>query len=224
MNKLIGRDKGLTLIELLVVLAVLVVIVAVAIPNIIGSIDRGGEPLYFGDKDTLWTSVATFWSDVHRGPYDDGGIWRWGDVDGQPLDHYFPTANGKDSYIQTSDIVTDRDNPILFVDADTDDEYDPGEAASDDEIASAAIWMGLLVNAARDAADPGDDNRGTAAPMTGEGHLYIIEYPKSSSVQYNGNLWSDHGTYTWIIGKSGRLYGAYKKGGSWYSGYSGAYP
>ncbi len=230
MGRLIRQEKeqeqGFTLIELLVVIAILAIVVVIAVPSITGAMGRGGDSVYNEDKHNIWTTLAAFWSDVRHGPYNDSGIWRWGDVDGQSPDHYFPTANGRVTGIRSSEDITDGDNsnPILFLDIDADGGYDSGEAVSDDDIASAAIWMGLLVNAAKEAADPGDSNRGTAAPVTGDGDLYIIEYPKSSSVKYNGNLWSDKGTYTWIIGKSGQIHGAYKKGGSWYSGFSGAYP
>ena len=139
-------------------------------------------------------------------------------------DHYFPVATGRASDIKLSNEIRDKGNPLLYIDLDEDFTYNEGEEVSDNDITLAAIWMGLLVNVSKDITDPGDSNPGTAAPVTGEKYLYILEYPKSSSTTFNGNLWSDKGGYTWIVAKGGQIYGCYEKDGLWYAGFNGAYP
>jgi len=224
-NILRTNNRAFTIIELIITIAVLAILVAVVVPNFLGTVKRSSETQFRDDKETIWTTVAFFWTDVHRGPYNDEGIWRWGDIDGMAADHYFPTTNGKAADIKPSDEVSNNQgNPLLYIDLNQDQAYNEGEEVDDNDISLAAIWMGLLVNISKDVADPGDSNPGTAAPVTGEKHLYIVEYPRSSSAVFNGNLWSDNGSYTWIIGRGGKIYGCYKKDGLWYAGFNGSYP
>lgn len=224
MEKSTNTSKGFTLIEVLLIIAIVGILALVAIPSIRGALDKGGEESYNNDKNTIWTTVATFWSDIHQGPCNNGGVWRWGDIDGLPPDHYFPTAIGKASDIQLFNGITNQGNPILYIDANGDNVYNLGEEVIDEDIKLAAVWMGLLVNASKDIANPGDEHPGTAATITGENSLYLVEYPRSSSAKYNGNLWSDKGSYTWIIGKGGRLHACYKVDNKWYTGFNGFYP
>ncbi len=219
-----GRERGFTLIEVIVVIVILSIVAGGAVLSLVRMLDRGGSEVYDTDRSTIWMAVAAFYTDVHLGPYDDGGTWRWGDVDGQAAGHYFPIASGQPSGIVGSDAVTDNGNPILYVDADGDGDYDAGEAAGDAEIGAAAIWMGLLVNRTQDSDDPGDASRRTAAPVTGEDDLYLMEFPRSCSVEYNGNVFGRGGSYTWMVGDPGMVYGAYKRGANWYAGFNGGYP
>jgi hypothetical protein len=83
--------------------------------------------------------------------------------------------------------------------------------------------MGLLVNPAGSSAET--DVRGDAAPVTDEESMYLTEFPRSCSTNYNGNPDTVGGTYTWIVGKNGKVYGAYQKAvDEWYAGFSGNYP
>ena len=97
-----------------------------------------------------------------------------------------------------------------------------GTRATTEEIREAAIWMGLLVNQpafgqpGNDTA-PGDDS----SPLEGELGPYLQEIPESCSV-YNSS--AGLGSYTWIVGELGRVYGAYFENDRWYAGFSGRYP
>ncbi len=227
-------EQGFTLVELIIVLAVLSILAAVVTMSVVGAYGRGGEQVYDTDRATIWMAVDMFYGDVHLGPYDDGGTWRWGDVDAAPAGHWFPTQDGLVSGLLVAlqdsggGDISDNGNPRLFLDGKggaLDGQYDPGdaEAAGDGDIEAAAIWMGLLVNEAKDAADPGEDDRGLASPVTGEEALYLAEFPSSSSSEYNGNP-DTGGGYTWIVGAPGNVYGAYRNGGYWFAEFSGHYP
>jgi len=202
------KERGFTLIELLIVIAILGVLAAVVVPNVMGLFGRGGSQAYGSDKQTIQTSVATFYGDVHAGP--NAGEWQANGSTG----HYFPTTSGSAVDITENLGVTDsQDNPRLDF---------GGGAVNNGNISAAAIWMGLLINEA--AAVSATNDRGSAAPITGEESMYLTEFPSSCSATYNGNPASPGGTYTWIVGKNGKVYGAYLSGSTWYSGFSGNYP
>ena len=72
----------------------------------------------------------------------------------------------------------------------------------------------------------------SAAPLTDEESMYLTEFPRSCSYggaaqdTGNGNPNNPGGTYTWVVGLNGKVYGAYTDAttGDWYSGFSGNYP
>ncbi len=217
--KIRKRERGFTLIELLIVIAILGVLAAVVVPNVMGLFGRGGSQAFGSDLQTIQTSAATFYGDVHVGPV--GQEWR--DSNGD-TGHFFPTANGTASAVTENLAVTDaQGNPRLDVGA---------AAATDAQINEAAIWMGLLVNPAAAEVAGGSDNRSTAAPLTDEESMYLTEFPRSCSYggaaqdTGNGNPNNPGGTYTWVVGLNGKVYGAYTDAttGDWYSGFSGNYP
>ncbi len=223
--KLRRQEQGLTLIEMLIVVAILGVTAGVLTPNVTGMLDRGGSKTYDADKRTIEAAVYSFWADVHEGPYNDGGTWLWGADDALLPGHYFPTEQGKASDIESSQIQLygNSTRHILYIDdITTNKAYDTGEEATDKEIASAAIWMGLLVNPSKVSTGAGDSDRSAAAPKQGESDLYLTDFPKScSSINGgNNNHDDDDGLYIWIVGKGGRVYGAYNDGLYWYTGYT----
>jgi len=54
------KDKGFTLIELLIVVAIIGIIAAIAIPNLLNAIDRGKQKRTMADMRSIGTSVESY--------------------------------------------------------------------------------------------------------------------------------------------------------------------
>jgi len=248
-------EKGFTLIELLIVVAILGVLAAVVIPNVVGLMGRGGKQAYGTDNEVIQLGVATFYSDVHGGWNNDPAGVTWGCNDTvaghpnlQPAGHYYPTklASFGSHTLALSTTMFDPsqvNNFVIMINTSADSE---ANKALDANINAHAIWMGLLVNSPGDGQSvAGTANRGTASVLLPETGLYLQRIPKSASWAEaagtnnlgNGNA-NPGGGYTWVVGKNGSVYGAYKviyaadpdsagpliAGTYWFAGFSGAYP
>ena len=54
------KDKGFTLIELLIVVAIIGIIAAIAIPNLLNAIDRGKQKRTMADLRSIGTSIEAY--------------------------------------------------------------------------------------------------------------------------------------------------------------------
>ena len=54
------KDKGFTLIELLIVVAIIGIIAAIAIPNLLNAIDRGKQKRTMADMRSIGTAVESY--------------------------------------------------------------------------------------------------------------------------------------------------------------------
>ncbi len=60
MKMLKNREKGFTLIELLIVVAIIGIIAAIAIPNLLNAIDRGKQKRTMADLRSVGTAVESY--------------------------------------------------------------------------------------------------------------------------------------------------------------------
>jgi len=240
-----------SLVDLLIVAAIVGVLAAVIIPGVLGLKGRGGKEAYEADVKVIQLVVKGFFSDTHAGWMDTNNndpsgpsaynstLFSdnvWGDsTPGNVTEagHYYPT------------VIAKVGNHVLMLGNDTDplnaknrrielSALAGGGAAQDPDIQAHAIWMGLIVNeyAPNLVRVGGFDSvsckRWSVSLLEGENSRYLNEFPKSARYGslYNGDPGTGKsGTYCWIVGENGVVFGAYKAtNGYWYSGYDGVYP
>ncbi len=221
--------QGFTLIEILIVLAVLGVLAAVVVPNVVGFIGRGGSKALGSDNKTITLAVQSFNADQHVG--SASGQWGKGGKG-----NLFPTATGAKNFVEKSTTVFDAANPsnprIMKYAAGP----SVGADAVDADITSSAVWIGLLKQEPFGTAGTTyaeNQFSGTAHPMANETPgQYLKDIPKSAAelnsdtdgTSTNGNGLSS-GTYTWVVLDNGDVVAAYKQSdGKYYAGFNGSYP
>jgi len=201
------------MVELLLVLGILGVLAAVVSVSVVGLIGRGEKEGYDVDERTIQLAVVTFYADIHAYDYTNG----WNEDSGT-AGHNYPTGSGEGSGLYRSETRSTINGQTVYRLMKGD-----GETADDVDIPPAAIWMGLLVNepgsgAAGGDIAPGDDN----SPLEGEMGPYLNEVPESCS---GDNSTAGGGTYTWIVGSYGRVYGVFQHDtDEWYVGFKGTFP
>ena len=65
---MIKKQKGFTLIELLIVVAIIGIIAAIAIPNLLNAIDRGKQKRTMADMRSMGTAVESYAVDTNHYP------------------------------------------------------------------------------------------------------------------------------------------------------------
>ncbi len=68
------REKGFTLIELLIVVAIIGIIAAIAIPNLLNAIDRGKQKRSMADMRSIGTAVESYAVDNNFYPRNQSAI------------------------------------------------------------------------------------------------------------------------------------------------------
>jgi len=132
------NSKGFTLIELLIVVAIIGIIAAIAIPNLLNAIDRGKQKRTMADLRSLGTAIETYSIDnsfyptgvgdvtaiqgtivplyIRNAPLDDG--WGRAFIVNSAAVGYTLGSGGKDGGVLTDGVggaTGDFDEAIVFI-------------------------------------------------------------------------------------------------------------
>ena len=104
---MLKRDsKGFTLIELLIVVAIIGIIAAIAIPNLLNAIDRGKQKRTMADLRSIGTAVESYAVDNNVYPIAATAALLVNSV--QPIYiKTMPTADGWSNTFQVDSIITE---------------------------------------------------------------------------------------------------------------------
>lgn len=67
------NKKGFTLIELLIVIAIIGIIAAIAIPNLLTALQKGKQKATMGDMKSIGTAVESYMTDLYMAPTSSSG-------------------------------------------------------------------------------------------------------------------------------------------------------
>ena len=97
------NQKGFTLIELLIVVAIIGIIAAIAIPNLLNAIDRGKQKRTMADIRSLGTAVETY--SIDNNDYPTAA--NFGALETVLEPTYIRTAPGEDGWANTFTVDSD---------------------------------------------------------------------------------------------------------------------
>jgi len=101
------NKKGFTLIELLIVVAIIGIIAAIAIPNLLNAIQRGKQKRSMADMRAVGTAVEAFAVDNNRYPDDASPVSNITD-DVEPI--YIKKVPTQDGWETAFDYASDPDS------------------------------------------------------------------------------------------------------------------
>jgi general secretion pathway protein G len=88
------KDKGFTLIELLIVVAIIGIIAAIAIPNLLNAIDRGKQKRTMADLRSIGTAIESY--SIDNNVYPTAGNFTALEPSVEPI--YIRTAPQNDGW------------------------------------------------------------------------------------------------------------------------------
>jgi general secretion pathway protein G len=98
------NEKGFTLIELLIVVAIIGIIAAIAIPNLLNAIDRGKQKRTMSDMRSIGTAVESYAVDINFYPRG----MALGNISGGVETHIEPV------YIRTAPLLDGWNNALQY--------------------------------------------------------------------------------------------------------------
>ena len=105
---MLKRDsKGFTLIELLIVVAIIGIIAAIAIPNLLNAIDRGKQKRTMADMRSIGTEVESYAVDNNVYPVAVTALALKGIVETGAYIKNMPTADGWNNTFQVAAATTE---------------------------------------------------------------------------------------------------------------------
>jgi len=64
------QKRGFTLIELLIVIAIIGIVAAIAIPNLLTALQKGKQKATMGDMKSIGTAIESYMTDLYMAPTD----------------------------------------------------------------------------------------------------------------------------------------------------------
>ncbi len=104
------KQKGFTLIELLIVVAIIGIIAAIAIPNLLNAIDRGKQKRTMADERSIGTAVESYAVDNNFYPKNQSSM-PTGSL--QPI--YIKTLPGADGWNNTWVFASDTNGTVYTI-------------------------------------------------------------------------------------------------------------
>jgi general secretion pathway protein G len=69
------NKKGFTLIELLIVIAIIGIVAAIAIPNLLTALQKGKQKATMGDMKSIGNAIESYITDLYMAPGNAGFTW-----------------------------------------------------------------------------------------------------------------------------------------------------